>query len=246
MKILFTDGGRQEFYLGILDPRPMYWVEYTMDGKTAGPDGTEWLQMTLSCVQPFCVEREVEAYGLVAVSADGTRLSIVLQDSRPSAATAAASALLFYRAGTPEAASVKDLPSESAWVAIDRSAPACLVFAGLADEAEVRDLREGGWRDAEVIAWAAFVPQAARIIEGFVVHDDYRNIHLVPGVVALLRGGVTPVGVTWNSGVAITNLDFELAAENYELFRADESRYDREKFLFPHDPQEHFQGLLGW
>ena len=59
---------------------------------------------------------------------------------------------------------------------------------------------------------------------------------------------LTEIGLTWNSGIAITRMDYIYAEEYYEKFQSDPDKYEREKIPYDmcHHPMEHFGGLLGW
>jgi hypothetical protein len=218
MKIVMTTDGKDELYISILDPVPLFWSEYEIDDEWTDKNGYEWLALTYHCVEPFCETRQIESYAIATVSGDGTRMVIGWnEDSKPKQTEKADYTQLFYREGTELADAVEDIPSESAYVAIDRSESSYLIFFGIPDDAALQTLKTGIDTEAEIdiLPWAEFVPMSADIVNSFVIHDDYEHPYLNPGIIALLRTYTQmEIGLTWNSGIAITRGDF-VYAEKY-------------------------------
>ncbi|UCF98162.1 MAG: hypothetical protein JSV89_01180 [Spirochaetaceae bacterium] len=252
MKIVMTADGRDELYISILDPVPLYWSEYKIDDEWTDQKDIEWLALTYYCVEPFCENRQIESYAIATVSGDGTRMVIGWKEgSRPKQTEKADYTQLFYREGTELADAVEDLPSESAYVAIDQSESSYLIFYGIPNEKALETLKAGIETDVDVdiLSWSEFVPMSSEIVDAFVIHDDYEHPYLVPGILALLRTYTQmEIGLTWNNGIAITRGDFIYAEKYYESFKNDPEEYNRNKIPYDitHHPMEHFRGLLGW
>jgi hypothetical protein len=252
MKIVMKADGRDELYVSILDPVPLYWSRYVVEEEWIDEKGIEWLALTYYCDEPFCENQQVESYAIATVSGDGTRLAIGWKaDGMPDSKEATDYSQLFYREGTEIAKSVKDLASASAYVAIDRSESSYLIFYGIPD-AEALDRIKTQTEpavDVTFLSWEEFVPRSAEIVEAFVIHDDYEHPYLVPGIAALLRSySDMPIGLTWNGGIAITATDFLYAEKYYQSYQDDPQEYDRNKIPndITHHPMEHLRGLLGW
>jgi hypothetical protein len=252
MKMTLTADGSEELFVSILDPVPLFRSEYEIDDKWTDDKGIEWLALTYYWVEPFREMRQVQSYAIVTVSGDGTRMVIGWKErGRPKQTETADYAQLFYREGTERANGVKDLPTRSSSVAIERSEPAYMVFVGVPDD-ETHDLLKKRMEtvpNIEMLPWSDFVPIADDIVSSFVIHDDYKAPSLIPGIIALLRTyPMMEIGLTWNSGIAITATDFYVAGRYYERFTTDPVEYNRTKIPYDitHNPLEHLGGLLGW
>jgi hypothetical protein len=250
MKIVMTADGRDELYISILDPVPLYWSEYEVEDEWTDNNEYEWLALTYYCVEPFCDNRQIESYAIATVSGDGTRMVIGWKEgSRPEQTDAADYSQLFYREGTELADAVEDIPSESAYVAIDKSESSYLLLYGIPNDEKLEELKAGIESDIDFLSWSEFVTMSSEIVEAFVIHDDYESPFLVPGLIALLRSYTeTPIGLTWNSGIAFTTTDYIVAEEYYDSYQNDPEEYNRNKIPYDitHHPMEHLRGLLGW
>lgn len=134
------------------------------------------------------------------------------------------------------------------------SKPAYAVFAGIpaGKTAAVRDALPADKRDqVRSYPWPAFRAEAQPMLDALFVRNDYPEVDLRRALLELLtEHPATPLGITWNGGIAITAGDYQHAQRQLETFRADPARYDRER---PRErradrlhPLNHLEPLLGW
>lgn len=117
-------------------------------------------------------------------------------------------------------------------VMIDGRDPAYVLVTGIADGAtafETARLQETAASDEaiELLAWETFKPNAQARLAERIAKDEY-------GMVPRLGGGFllgvqnhvgTPIGLTWNGGIARTAAEFQHARETYAAFQADPDAY---------------------
>ena len=80
--------------------------------------------------------------------------------------------------------------------------------------------------------------------------NDYPGIELTQGVLDLLQAyPSTPIGVTWNGGLAFTYNDYQHAKRMLEKFQQDPAAYEAERpkdrQRDPVHPLNHLDALLG-
>lgn len=135
-------------------------------------------------------------------------------------------------------------------VVIEQTTPAYTVFAGLTDEQKAKfDAQRPA--DSELVDWPDFPADAEKHVTARIVHDDYPNVDVTAGVLALIRRYPgAPIGLTWNGGIAITYNDYRHAETGYAMYQKDPKAYEAWR---PHDrradpihPLNHLGPLLGW
>jgi len=257
MKIIIEPNGRYQLYKSILDPVPLFWVNWEINGILEDKEGTHWLELTLYCTEPFCDERTVQSYAIAAFSLDNTSMIMTWdEDKKPQPNEESGYSILYYREGSKLAESVEDVPSKSAYVLIDYTEPAYLVFIGIPDGETLEKLR--GFIDdddsvnsesIEILPWEEFVPISSEIINSFVIYDQYEVPILIPGFIALLREYPgEQLGLTWDSGMAISRMDFIHSEDIYKEYISDPKEYggtDDPRISANH-PSVWFSQLLGW
>lgn len=155
----------------------------------------------------------------------------------------------FRRAGTPPPAQAPPPGSPVECVLIDRSEPSYTVYMHVPAEfvAEVRS-QSAGQPGLELVPWAGFAERSAELVAARIVHDAYPGARAVEGVVALLeRYPGTPIGLTWNGGIAITRNDYQFAKRSYTNHLARPGEYaPPPPQADPVRPGAHLGPLLGW
>lgn len=135
-------------------------------------------------------------------------------------------------------------------VVIDASHPAYTVFIGIpaGRSAAVHAKLASAPPRVTIIAWQAFSADPKRYVAAHIRRNDYPDQRAAAGVVELLhRYPSTPIGLTWNGGIAITRNDYRFAERTYQQFQADPNASVRpEKRADPVNPQGHLGPLLGW
>jgi hypothetical protein len=103
---------------------------------------------------------------------------------------------------------------------------------------------------AEQVGWEAFEQGRARYVRSHVVKNEYPQHRVADGLVALLaQNEGTPIGLTWNGGIAITNNDYQHAQRTFRRYQDDAGEYERTRNNDPRGdpvhPRAHFEPLLG-
>lgn len=143
--------------------------------------------------------------------------------------------------------------SSSDFVLIDRTDDAYAVYAGIPKEKhdEIKAQLSTAPQGIDLVAWQVFVKNSDDYIKAKILADDYPGSRTIPGVVELVRRFPgTPVGITWNGGIAITTRDYQHAKRLYEQYKADPASYERirkpDSHADPINPKSHLGPLLGW
>lgn len=138
------------------------------------------------------------------------------------------------------------------FVFLDRSNAAYGMLARLPGEtraAVVAKLPAGA--PADLVDWAAFKADPARIVAPLVLKDEYPGANIAAGIVGLLeKYPRTPFGVTWTGGLAVTRNDYQHAERIHRLFRERPEDYEKSKVSGerrrdPIHPDNHLGPLLG-
>jgi hypothetical protein len=138
-------------------------------------------------------------------------------------------------------------------VLIDGTDQAYTVYAAIPGEKveQVEAKLAGAPKEVALVEWSQFADAAGQYVGARIVRNDYPQSRTVEGVVALLRKYPgTPVGVTWNGGIAITYNDYQYAKRTYAQYKADPAAYERNRVDDPRRdpvrPEGHLGSLLGW
>ena len=147
-------------------------------------------------------------------------------------------------------------PVDPALVVVDHSERVYTVLMavrGDTPDATLEELRSQVARKekAELVSWDGFLGTRERFLDSRILKDEYPGSKAVEGIVELLRRYPgTPVGVTWNGGVAITFKDYEHAKRLYKAYLEDPEGYARTRSKDPRadplNPRTHLVPLLGW
>jgi len=138
-------------------------------------------------------------------------------------------------------------------VLIDGTDQAYTVFAAIPSEkvGQVEAKLASAPKEVALVEWSQFADAASQYVGARIVRNDYPQSRTVEGVVALLRKYPgTPIGLTWNGGIAITYNDYQYAKRTYEQYKADPTAYERNRIDAPRPdpirPEVHLAPLLGW
>jgi hypothetical protein len=251
MKMEIKREGESRFYVSIAETVPRYWSQFEIDSIWVDNRGKEWLEISYYTTKPFSTTRKFEAYVKAGISSDGTVLTMERNTlSRPKPYEKPEQYQVFYRRDTLNPEQMKDIPSQSLFVGIDRSSPAYLYIIGIPDEIALKKIQKttGDSPLMDFLPWSEFVVTFEEIVQSFVIRDDYKRYDLIPGLISILRTNTEkPIGLTWNSGIAYTIEQYLKAEEYYETYSADRINYNpKEIFSGYHDPKVHFRGLLNW
>lgn len=137
------------------------------------------------------------------------------------------------------------------YVVIDTSRPAYTVYVGIpADRYEaVRSRLElAQTSSVQMISWEAFSADPDRFVSARIQRNDYPDQKAVPGILELVRRFPgTPIGLTWNGGIAITRNDYHYAEQTYRRYQDDPKVAVRAgPSQDPVNPKAHLGPLLGW
>ena len=120
-------------------------------------------------------------------------------------------------------ASVTDTASQ--FVAIDQGEPAFIVFTGIPknisdEELDRIEQQIAGRETLTLLTWEQFLDGVIDYANTVILRDDYPDIETIDGLVCLVaspQGTGAPWGLTWNSGIALTFLDYQHARKTYQL-----------------------------
>ena len=138
------------------------------------------------------------------------------------------------------------------YVVISKENSAYTVFAGISEAK--KNAAKGPYEDnssIEMVPLESFLKDRSKYVEKHVIKNEYPNSKAVDGIVELIRRFPgTPVGLTWNGGVAITRNDYMYAEDTFYRFDKDPENYKKasieDKRADPVNPRIHLDPLLCW
>lgn len=136
---------------------------------------------------------------------------------------------------------------------IDNSLDAYTVYAGIPNnkmEAVKKELK-GAPGSIFLIPWEEFAQNESKYISSRIIKNEYPDSRTIKGVIELVRKYPgTPIGLTWNGGIAITRNDYKHTKMTYEIYMDNPGAYDqtrnRDPRADPVKPEWHLDPLLGW
>lgn len=138
------------------------------------------------------------------------------------------------------------------FIIIDHTEEAFTVFA-IIPEDSIDKVKENikDKKDVDVVFLEEFTQSSEKYIKARIVKDEYPDSRAQAGLMELVRKFPgTPIGLTWNGGIAITYDDYQHAKRIYGEYRADPASYERSRNrdsrADPINPKGHFGPLLGW
>lgn len=157
--------------------------------------------------------------------------------------------------GPPEASIREEIStstgSKPEFIIIYHSKPAYTLFVGSPDTLPTHKLKDlkslaGANKGIEIVEWDKFIRSKNRYVVDSIERNDYPNIPNVKGIVELIRKYPgQQLGLTWNSGLAITYKDFQHAKSRYQKYQKNPSDYDRHRNRAPRGDLVHPMGHLG-
>lgn len=138
------------------------------------------------------------------------------------------------------------------FVVISKENSAYTVFVGISEEKknDAKGQYENN-RNIEIVPFESFLKDRGKYVGQHVIKDEYPNSQALDGIVELIsRFPGTPVGLTWNGGVAITRNDYKFAEDTFYRFDSDPENYKKasneNKRADPINPRVHLDPLLCW
>jgi hypothetical protein len=100
---------------------------------------------------------------------------------------------------------------------------------------------------AYIVEWRTFVTDQKKYIDTYIVKNEYPDIKMADGLIALLKKFQgDPFSVTWSGGLAVTKNDFTHSQRTYKSYLADTTFVARPKDrgADPIHPSNHIEPLL--
>jgi hypothetical protein len=139
------------------------------------------------------------------------------------------------------------------FVLIDRTEEAYTVYAGIPKNTlgDITARLSNAPHGIALTTWEAFTQESDKYVKAQIVQDEYPESRTMAGVVELVRKFPgTPIGLTWNGGIAITSNDYQHAKRLYGQYKTDPASYERTRHRDPRadpiNPTRHLGSLLGW
>jgi hypothetical protein len=106
-------------------------------------------------------------------------------------------------------------------------------------------------KEMEMVVRDDFTHHLDKYVKAKILKDDYPGSMVVEGIPELLgKYPETPVGLTWNGGIAITVNDYRHAEKTLKQYQNNPAEYEHVKIqdsrLDPVNPKNHLGPLLGW
>jgi hypothetical protein len=142
------------------------------------------------------------------------------------------------------------------FIIIDHTEKSFTIFAIIPGEGidKVKESIEDK-KDVNIISLEEFTNRAHEFIELRIIRNEYEGSQIGQVVVNYLHKHTgSPIGVTWNGGIAITNNDVEYAKSMYQQYISNPEDYERKKIqeslTDPLNPRRtlktHFGPLFEW
>jgi len=140
------------------------------------------------------------------------------------------------------------------YVLIDRSDPSYTCFASIPEPSaeKMAQIKAEIAKDkvSEIMTVEEFEKNADTIVKSAVVRDDYPGSGTVSGIVEFTRKYVgTPIGLTFNGGIAFTRMDYTYTKKIFAAFKEGPDSYAAQRKTDPKfdpiNPAGHFGPLLG-
>jgi len=117
---------------------------------------------------------------------------------------------------------IDELGEDDSLVLIDRTNPAYVMYLHLPQEElfeilALLDEPESAQTVADLVGWQPFVAQYEQYTIVHTIRQDYPEVRVAEGLVALLEHYLgLPFGLTWNGGIALTSNDYAFTVASYE------------------------------
>jgi hypothetical protein len=134
------------------------------------------------------------------------------------------------------------------FVLVDTQEAAYTVFAAVPSEKPQGV--DTGRAGIEIVTWARFSADIEKLLAERVRKNEYPDWRVADGLMALLKEYPgTPIGLTWNGGIAFTYQDYEHSNKTYMTYTSNPDEYERNRPADPAGdpvhPSNHFGALLG-
>lgn len=202
------------------------------------------------------VPDERVGYIVARISKENNLLELAYgQDAFPEPFEKGISFLRLYRNGSPEALTIKEPSSSTAFVVINKRNSAYLDIIGISDQDSLSTFlsaNETKEHKTEYYSWNDFLAKSTEMLRSSIVKDQFLYPYLIPGIIYFLRHsydpyvGIIEIGLTWNGGIAFRTNDYGLAERDYEAYGKDPNNYLK-RFSAddsPHNPVAQFSYIL--
>lgn len=118
-------------------------------------------------------------------------------------------------------------PALPAQVLIDPSDQYAMTLMSISRRTSTSELdklnaRLASRKGARIVSWDTFSKEVGHEIRQFIRRNDYPDVNLATAIPqVLMRYEGTPIGITWNGGLAITGNDYRHAAKAFAAYSAD-------------------------
>lgn len=158
-----------------------------------------------------------------------------------------------FALGTALLFSTAAVAAELGQVVIDPADPYVTIYVALPKgmpEGEIQRItaKLSERKGAYIVDWSSFVANLEKHVNGRILKNEYQQYRIADGFVALLQKiPLTPIGLTWNGGVAITFNDYRHAQAMYQRYLKDPTVATRpaDRRADPVHPANHIEPLLG-
>ena len=137
-------------------------------------------------------------------------------------------------------------------VVLDRRERAYVIVQGLPldiPEGQLAKVREEAAADeaVELIDWEDFKPKACSLLMKAIRHDEYGMKQLLGDFLHKIQNrATTPVGLTWNGGIAMTFSDYRHTEKTFQEYESDPEAYARRTEPDQQDDPVHPFNFLPW
>lgn len=138
-------------------------------------------------------------------------------------------------------------------VMIDNSLDAYTVYAGIPKNKKeaVKNELKGTQDSIFLIPWDEFSQNEGKYIRSRIIKNEYPESRTIKGIIELVKKYPgTPIGLTWNGGIAITRNDYQHSIKTYNTYLRNPDAYEqiriRDPRADPVKPEWHLGPLLGW
>ena len=129
--------------------------------------------------------------------------------------------------------------TELGHVIVDHAGPAFMVVMGVPAGDELEGLEQTAelLPEVQLVPWEDFQADLDGLVTSRILKDEYDADTTVDDLVAAIQAEPsTPIGLTWNGGIAVTETDQQFAIEGHDLWTEDPDAYEAQRPERPGDP----------
>jgi hypothetical protein len=251
-KFAFTMDGQEQLFAAIVQRKPFYSTKIDIIEIKSNEPGTHLYELLEYVLPPYSDSPRPIGFYLAKLSMNNNLLQLAVgTEAFPRSIDKATALISLYRTGSIEASKIREMPSSSKYVIIDRGCKAYLSIYGVSDSKTLSGIvnsPEYKKLNAESYDWDKFLAESIDILNVGIVVDRFHYQTLFPDLIGFLRRtsspyeGVIQIGLTWNGGIAYTRTDYDTAVSEFDKYcanpEADETSFSPESS--PHNPWNQF------